>query len=151
MLEKQMNRCCLVIVFLCAIWLRCTGCGFEQILEVEGSIQEEQSLQEKTKPMILKIACQSTEDSSEVQVLKYFEKLVEVRSENSVDIQIFPSSMLGSVSEMAEGVSLGTIEMAAIGINSYAAYCKDFAVYDSWLFMSRKILYAYTKVRQEQG
>lgn len=56
------------------------------------------------------------------------------KSNHEIDIQIFPSSSLGSVADLVEGVTLGTVEMAAVGFSSYVPYCNDFAIYDPWMF-----------------
>ena len=121
-----------VLLVFCLTLVSCTACSSAPTQGYENIATEAQV--ESEPPTVLKIGCQSAEDSSEVRVLKYFEQLVEERSKHALDIQIFPSSALGPVGDMAEGVSLGTIEMAAIGFNSYATYCSDFAIYDLWSF-----------------
>lgn len=85
-------------------------------------------------PIVLKIGCQSAENSSEVKVLKQLEYLAEQYSDGALDIKIYPASQLGSLSGLMDGVTRGTIEMATIGMNSYMAYDPDFAVYDLWSF-----------------
>lgn len=85
-------------------------------------------------PIVLKIGSQSAAEASEVLVLKRFESLVEEASDGALDIQIFTGSSLGPLNDLISGMSLGTVEMATVGLNSFSALCEDFTVYDLWNF-----------------
>jgi len=57
-------------------------------------------------------------------------KLVKERTNNQINIKVFPNSQLGGKDEMIDGVKVGTIEM---GHNDYAAYSRlydDLAVFN---------------------
>ena len=85
-------------------------------------------------PIVLKIGSQSAAEASEVLVLQRFEALAEEASGGALDIQIYTDSSLGPLNDLISGLSLGTVEMATVGLNSFSALCEDFAVYDLWNF-----------------
>jgi tripartite ATP-independent transporter DctP family solute receptor len=57
-----------------------------------------------------------------------FAKRVEARTDGQVKIEIFPAAQLGSETEMAQKVRLGTVDMAASSLNYLIKYEKAFAV-----------------------
>jgi TRAP-type transport system periplasmic protein len=57
-----------------------------------------------------------------------FMKRVEERTEGQVKIEIFPAAQLGSETEMAQKIRLGTVDMAASSLNYLIKYEKAFAV-----------------------
>jgi TRAP-type transport system periplasmic protein len=57
-----------------------------------------------------------------------FAKRVEERTHGQIKIEIFPAAQLGSETEMAQEVRLGTIDMAASSLNYLIKYEKAFAV-----------------------
>ncbi len=121
-----------VKLILTAVILACTfGCAAP---EPVSSTPAAESTSPAKEPLVLKIGCQSTESSSEGKVLRCFEELVEAGSEGEIDVQLYLDSALGPVNDLLSGVSLGTIEMATIGLNSFSSLCGDFALYDLWTF-----------------
>ena len=84
--------------------------------------------------IVLKIAAQGAPESHEIEVLNNFEKIVEEKSNNSIDVQVFPSGQLGTLPDMIEGVSLGTVDMCFVGLSNLQSLCPSFAAYDMWLY-----------------
>lgn len=124
------------LLFLAWLFLF-SGCGKEVANKPElGSSEQNSSINEPAgkKPIIMKIGTQSAESSCEVKVLEYFEQLVEKKSDGAIDIRIYPDSKLGTLQELMQGVSLGTIEMATVGMDAYMNYYQDFAVFNMWMF-----------------
>jgi TRAP-type transport system periplasmic protein len=71
-------------------------------------------------------AAQTTHPAHEAAL--QFAKRVEQRTEGQVKIEIFPAAQLGSETEMAQKVRLGTVDMAATSLNYLIKYEKAFAV-----------------------
>ena len=120
-----------VMAALLAGMIGLSGCAAEEEPAVLPPVSSEP---EQIQPIVLKVGSQSAEDSSEIQVIRRFEQLVEEASGGTLDIQVYTDSGLGAVSDLIEGMSVGTIEMATVCLNSYSALCSDFAVYDMWSF-----------------
>jgi C4-dicarboxylate-binding protein DctP len=65
----------------------------------------------------------------------HFKENVEKRTGGKVEVQIYPSSQLGSEREIAEGVSLGTVEVALTGMGTFATF------YDKLQFANTPFLF----------
>lgn len=63
--------------------------------------------------MILKIGSPTIKESVHHWMLE-FEKRIEKRAGDRIDVKVFPLSQLGSIPRMIEGLQLGTIEMALL-------------------------------------
>ena len=57
-----------------------------------------------------------------------FESCLEGKTSGAIDVQVFPSSQLGSGSEIMEGLELGTVQMAVIHDGAISAAYKPFSV-----------------------
>lgn len=89
---------------------------------------------ESSEPFVLKVGSQGAPDSLEVQTIENFAKLVNERSGGSLDVQVFPSSQLGSMTDMIEGVTLGTVDLCVAGMSNLTQICPDYAAYDMWFY-----------------
>ncbi len=63
--------------------------------------------------LIIKIGSPTIKESVHHWMMK-FEKRIEKRSGDRIDVKVFPLSQLGTIPRMVEGVQLGTIEIAMI-------------------------------------
>lgn len=94
----------------------------------------EKSPAENNGPVVLKVGSQGAPDSLEVQTINSFAQLVNERSGGSLDIQVFPSSQLGSMTDMIEGVTLGTVDLCVVGMSNLTQICPEYAAYDMWFY-----------------
>ena len=142
---------CLAIVMLLSL----TACGGKQTAPAETSapaateepaasetaepaaaekVEAPAAESEKKAPVVLKLGAQCNPGSDEDRCLTKFAELVNTRSEGSLEVQYFGASQLGSLSDLMEGVSIGTIEMCEIGVAVYMAIVPSFEIYDTWMF-----------------
>jgi TRAP-type transport system periplasmic protein len=82
----------------------------------------------RTEPVTLTFvhAAQTTHPAHEAAL--QFAKRVEARTGGQVRIEIFPAAQLGSETEMAQKIRLGTVDMAASSMNYLIKYERAFAV-----------------------
>lgn len=59
-----------------------------------------------------------------------FGEMVEERTEGAVRVEVYPSSQLGDVVEMLEGLNLGSVEMTIAGSTHLANLVPQFGVFD---------------------
>jgi len=69
------------------------------------------SAQTPEKPLVLRYAHMNPPNSPNGLQAQYFADKIAERTKGAIKIQVFPNSQLGSISEMAEQVSMGTIAM----------------------------------------
>lgn len=69
---------------------------------------------------------------------KEFAKIVEERSDGTLEIQIFPASQLGNEKDMLEGLTMGTLDMGAIVGGPYGYLQPDYEVL-SLVYLFRNI------------
>lgn len=57
--------------------------------------------------------------------------LIKQKTNGEITVQLYPSSQLGNVYEMIDGVKVGTIDINHTDFSAYARYCDDLAVYNA--------------------
>jgi len=68
-----------------------------------------------------------------------FKELVEKRTENQIEVQIYPAAQLGSERVVLEGLQMGTIEMGLITSGALSGFVPDFSILDlGYLFKDNK-------------
>ena len=73
---------------------------------------------------------------------EYFAKLVKERSNGSIDVQVFPSGLLGDQHDLVEGLTLDSIDMALAGSDEVAIFLPELAIFNlPYLF--RDVQHAY--------
>lgn len=76
--------------------------------------------------------------------LQNFADRVEARTGGLVDVQPYPDSQLGTETEIAQGVALGTIEMAMPGMGTFATFYEKLQFANTpFLFDNREQSYAF--------
>jgi len=91
----------------------------------------------------LRVGITLTMDSHYGMGLQEFARLVELYTEGSVTVEIFPNSLLGNERDLFESVSMGTVPMALISTGPIPNFLPDFAVLDlPFLFPTAEIAYA---------
>lgn len=77
---------------------------------------------------VMKIGHGANEQYHMHRALLKFEELVEAKTNNEIDVQIFPASQMGPDREMIEGVQTGVLEMAVSPSSFFAGWDPAFAV-----------------------
>ena len=72
-----------------------------------------------------------------------FKKLVEAESKGELKVTIFPQAQLGGERDLAEGVRMGTIEIASVAAGNLAGFVPELQLFGiPFLFPSREKVYA---------
>ncbi len=101
--------------------------------ESSASQAEAPAAQEKTaEPVVIKYGNTCTDSPEEPQIIgsKYFEKILEERSNGYYDVQLYPANQLGDSRTLSEGMQLGTVEMASIENGISSAFVPELAIWD---------------------
>jgi len=76
------------------------------------------------------------------QAILMFGDIVAERSNGRLEVQLFHSSQLGNEADLLEGLTMGSVEIAAISSAPAAAFVPDIAVFDlPYLFRDRQHVY----------
>jgi tripartite ATP-independent transporter DctP family solute receptor len=59
-----------------------------------------------------------------------FARLIEEKSEGSLTAEVFPSALLGNDRELAEGLQLGTVDMAVVGSATVSGFAPKIQLFD---------------------
>lgn len=94
---------CLISVMLC-------------ILVLVRRIQEPESTQDGTKPIVFRLAETMPSNHPSAMAAKYFATLVEERSQGKIKIKVYYDGELGTPNEILEQVQFGGIAMARINV-----------------------------------
>lgn len=120
-MKKSLAIVCCVALFSAA-FLSCRGEG-------GGNVQ-------------LRVGMTLTMDSHYGMGLQEFARLVELYTDGTVTVEIFPNSLLGNERDLIESVSMGTVPMALTSTGPIPNFFPDFAVLDlPYLFPTREIAY----------
>ena len=124
---KKMSRfvCALLSLSLC---LGLAACGSDS---GSGSGNDAEG-----GAITLKVASQDTAESTSGQLLTSFKEEVEEKSNGSITVDLHFAGTLGSLNDMIEGVSMGTIDMATAGIGAFQSYCDNMMIFDNYLISS---------------
>ena len=80
--------------------------------------------------IVIKIATGTASDHPENVGCRYFEKLVEERTDGKVDVQLYDQGQLGAHKDYLEGLRMGTIEITMVGIGELSAYEPILGLFD---------------------
>lgn len=90
----------------------------------------------------LQVGMTLTMDSHYGMGLQEFQRLVALYTDNTVNIEIFPNSLLGNERDLIESVSMGMVAMALTSTGPYPNFWPDFAILDlPFLFPTAEIAY----------
>ena len=87
----------------------------------------------ESKPVTLKLASQDTAESLSGELLTAFKEQVEEQSGGTITVDLHFSGTLGSLNDMIEGISMGTIDMATAGMGAFQSYCDNMMIFDNYL------------------
>ncbi|WP_099354755.1 TRAP transporter substrate-binding protein [Fredinandcohnia onubensis] len=82
--------------------------------------------------VVIRIGHDSSTNHPSHTALEEFEKTVEQRSENKIDVQLFPAGQLGDASEIMEQVRRGDVEMGLGASTHFTKTFPELAVWESF-------------------
>ena len=83
------------------------------------------------KPIQLRYAHVGVDKEPQTRYAAELAKLIEQKTDGRIEVQVFPNSQLGNVSEMVDGVKAGTISMAHHDFASLGKYITDMSVFNA--------------------
>ena len=116
-----------VIVFACV-----------SVVSLLGSIEADAK-----SSMIIKFSDQVNEQSPHYQADVHFAELVAQKTNGELEVQVFPSSQLGSARETLEGAQIGTVEITKAAAGALSSFVPEFSVFSlPYVFTSRDQVFA---------
>jgi tripartite ATP-independent transporter DctP family solute receptor len=94
----------------------------------------------EAKPISLKLAHINVADGLLDKQAHKFAELVAQKTKGSVKIDVYPASQLGNMTEMLEGVSLGTINMCLESEGMLLIFDKDYQVFQIPFLISKEVV-----------
>ncbi|MDR2391648.1 MAG: TRAP transporter substrate-binding protein [Planctomycetota bacterium] len=79
---------------------------------------------------VIKMATPSNPEDNCVKAFFHFEKLVEERSKDVIDVQVFHSAQLGAHRDYVEGMRMGSIQAAEVNTAVLTAFDSGFMIFD---------------------
>ena len=93
-------------------------------------------------PIVITVGDVTTEGTPNIIAFRYFEKILEERSNGAIDVQVYPASQLGNQRDMVEGLQLGTIDICNSMSGILSAYLPEIQVFDlPYIWTSREHFY----------
>jgi len=107
-----------------------TACGGQQPNQSSGQPnQSEKGNGQKAESVIIKLGHGQPVESSAHKSLEKFAEEVKTNTNGAVEVQIFPANQLGNERDLAEGLTMGTIDMAWISAGVMENFETKFAVF----------------------
>lgn len=88
-------------------------------------------LHAKEKPIIIKLGNVVPPTSSKNLSCLKFSELVQKRTKNKVQVQVFPASQLGNEEDIVQGVVMGSIDIHWGEASAYSSWVKEFNVFNA--------------------
>ncbi len=82
--------------------------------------------QDEGSPTVFKIAAGLPDTHFEIAALRLFEQYIEEKTENAIDVQIFPNNQLGDDKEAIELIQQGVVQMNPTGTSALSNFEKSF-------------------------
>ena len=116
----------LILVVVMSIFLL-AACSSQSTTEQQSTDTSQSSTQQI---YTIKIGSISSADLPEVKAANEFKKFVEEQSSGSIIVEVYPNGSLGGDEQMAEAVSLGTLDMVLTTTSVLTTYDKQFGILD---------------------
>ena len=105
--------------------------GMFCLIVLVGSLLFTGSIQAADKPVTLRYAHMNAPTSVAGQNATMFAELVKEKTNGQVIVEVYPSSQLGNLQEMAEQVSSGVVAFHHNTMAGIGSLYEDFAVFDT--------------------
>ncbi len=132
----------LALFFVLLMVVGMFGCGSKKSSGDDSSSE--------VSPIDLKFAHADNETSVFHQGALAFKEKLEELSDGSVTVTIYPSGQLGSISDAAKGVQMGTVDVAPVSATVLANFAPSIGVYDM-PFLIENYQHAYKSLDGEVG
>lgn len=122
----------LTFVLACCMVLSLASCGSNTPSSSSGSSSAGSSAasSDTGKAITIKVGHSLSEESAFQKACLEFKNEVEKETNGRITIEVYANAALGSESEMAEGLSMGTIDAALIGPSSVSKLYSKFEVFN---------------------
>jgi TRAP-type C4-dicarboxylate transport system substrate-binding protein len=94
----------------------------------------------QAKPISLKLAHINVAEGMLDKHAKKFAELVASKTKGRVKVDVYPASQLGNMTEMLEGVSLGTINMCLESEGMLLIFDKDYQIFQTPFLVTKEII-----------
>ena len=96
------------------------------------------------KEYTIKFSHVVAEDTPKGQGAKYFEKIVEERTDGQVEVQVYPNAALYNDREAIEALKMNAIQIAAPSFSKFTGFVPELQIFDMpFLFNGREHLYRF--------
>jgi C4-dicarboxylate-binding protein DctP len=96
------------------------------------------------KTYTIKFSHVVAEDTPKGQGAKYFQKIVEERTDGQVEVQVYPNAALYNDREAIEALKMNAIQMAAPSFSKFTGFVPELQIFDlPFLFDDREHLYRF--------
>ena len=92
------------------------------------------------KPTVLKLAHINVANGIIDKQAQKFAELMASKTKGRVKVDVYPASQLGTVTEMVEGISMGTISMGLESETMLQMFDKDFSIISVYFLVSKDML-----------
>ena len=122
-----MKKLVALLLVFCMV-AACVACAPEQKPAdkpvVEAPSNEPAAEEPEKDALVMRIAgtCTASDEVGEYLGMKKLEELIELYSEGTIDVEIYPANQLGGASELAQSIQLGTVEGAVLGIDVFSSF-----------------------------
>ncbi len=135
-MKKMICPALITVLVFCFAFTGCSGNGTEAATETGDAAA---SGTQKTPYASFKVGTSHNKTSFFYEGLAIFKELVEKDTNGGVTVELYDSAALGSEGEMAEGVSMGTVDACLVGSSSVAKLQSSFNVFSlPYLFDSNQ-------------
>lgn len=103
----------------------CFACSTQQKPDDTDTTENAPTTTEpSSEAVIMRIAgtCTASDEVGEYLGMKKLEELIELYSEGTIAVEIYPANQLGGASELAQSIQLGTVEGAVLGIDVFSSF-----------------------------
>jgi tripartite ATP-independent transporter DctP family solute receptor len=138
-MKKRLMIMGLIVVLVAAMLVGIVGCGGDS----KEPAPAETNGQEAVEKISIKLGHPYDERQPLHQGTVLFADLVAERTDGNVEVTVFPNSTLGSSRDLAEGLQIGTIEMALVPTTNVAPFYKPLDIfYFPFIFRDKEHAYA---------
>ena len=88
------------------------------------------------KPLVLNLALVMPPDSDKNRCCIKFAELVQNKTDGMIQVEIFPAGQLGNEEQIAQGVQMGSVELAFVASEMYSSYVPELAVFGTPLIIT---------------